>query len=183
MANRQMHCCFPELEMNNFVDFHGELFPVCGNLLSLLSGPFRESRLRVADHQLAYQIQSDVTRTSLIVFLKPFQNCIMEITAQNAPDLLILCDEFQLTSYRRTIEQFICSKGQNYLISSLLVLSREGKDTLGLDAALNSRFPDFADLLDSLDSVESDYLATLPLAILSREGRSTWSLESAFWVI
>jgi hypothetical protein len=92
----------------------------------------------------------------------------MEITAQNAPDLLILCDEFQLTSCRRSIEQFACSQGGNYLISSLLVLSREGRSTSSLETALNSRFPDFAGLLDSLDSVESTDLATLPLPILSR---------------
>jgi hypothetical protein len=109
----------PELETNDFIDFQGELFPVCGNLMSLLSKPYRESRLCASDNSKAYQIQSNVIRTLLIAFLKPFQNSPIEITPQNAPDLLILCDEFPLSSYRRNIEQFICSQGVDYLISSL----------------------------------------------------------------
>jgi hypothetical protein len=160
-----MHRSFPELEMNDFVDFQGELFPVCGDLLSVLSSPFRESRLGAGDRPKPYQIPPTLPRTSVLAFLKPFQKGEMEITPQNAPDLLILCDEFQLPSYRRSIEQFVCSQGGNLLISSLLALSREGKGTSSLEASLNSGFPDFADLLNS---VESDHDATLPIQILCR---------------
>jgi hypothetical protein len=158
----------PELEINNFVDFQGELFPISGDLLSILSMPFRESCSAATDHLTPYRILSIVARTSVIAFLKPFQKNPIEITPQNARELLILCDEFQLSSYRRRIEQFLCSHGENLLISSLSALSKEGKDTSGLEAALHSRFPDFSDLLDSLDSVEPVQLATLPLPILSR---------------
>jgi hypothetical protein len=147
---------FPHLKQNATIQFNQESFLISREILDLISLGFTQR------HPLPYRIQSNVSRLSVLSFLKPFQSSDPGLTSENASDLLTLALEFESACYCSAIDTFLREHGRAgeiRLIPLLIRLTAQNQESADAEAELREIF---------LEVIDDDRLLDLPVAVLDR---------------
>jgi tubulin polyglutamylase TTLL4 len=94
----------------------------------------------------------------VVDFLTPFQFKQLQITTQNAFDLLDLCIEFGFNEYQMEVGEWISASPES-LLSTVIRQLKSDQDTSRLESELSSQLVDY---------VDDDRLLELPVNLLSR---------------
>jgi hypothetical protein len=155
----QMEPLPKEPTSDTIVHFKGEDFPIlnrhrffrnCGKARAL-------SMSMTVPIPTEISIESDVSRDSVVEFLKACQNKLFSLSVDTAHDSLRVCDEFDAPILRRRVVEWISAHESDLLISTLVFELETGGDASFAESRIRENF-------DSL--FDDDKLMKLPLNVL-----------------
>jgi hypothetical protein len=140
------------------IHFQNEGFNISSHVFAACSATF--ARL-LAQSTSLLTIETKVHRDTVIQFIGACQLREYSVTAQNANELVLLCDEWEVPVVGDEVREIIAApeNGQNMLLPSIRFMFEHGIDTSRLENQLHDRFIDF---------IDQNLIFDLPISILAR---------------
>jgi hypothetical protein len=157
----------PSVQLNDFLVFgpESERFAVSEDVTVALSSVYRDFRRHLQSSGPGYQLQSEVSRESVLEFVKTLVGSRSEISWTNAADLCTLCEELKLEALRLRIDEFVMQNSNgspdsvSRFLSFALSLCKRGLSCEFLTGKLRGEF---------LSLIDDPHFHELPLPLLDQ---------------